>query len=67
MGVVKKLLAEAHIDDHRGSIVRFELNETGIIHIQTNIWRIEMDKSEFRQFAAHCADAGHKLKKNKSV
>lgn len=67
MGVVKKLLAEAQIEERRGSTIRFELNENGIIHIQTDIWRIEMDKGEFRQFATHCADAGRKLRKNKGV
>jgi|TARA_Y100000296_G_C5124116_1_gene231940 hypothetical protein len=68
MGVIEKILSTAEIDEKRGGYVTFELNENpdgGIIHLQNEVWRIEMRVPEFVQFALCCVEAGEKLKRLK--
>jgi|15BtaG_2_1085339.scaffolds.fasta_scaffold01540_8 hypothetical protein len=79
MGVIQKILSVAEVGEKRGLQIEFELNENnhssvpkvnglgGIIHIQNNIWRIEMFLPEFIEFATCCVEAGQKLKKNKNI
>jgi hypothetical protein len=73
MGVIQKVLSEAHTDESRGGVVSFELNEphpaapNGTIHIQNRAWRIEMPTEEFLDFAVCCVEAGYRLKKAKKI
>ena len=79
MGVIQKVLSVAKVSEERGSQIEFELNENdhpsvpkvnglgGVIHIQSNIWRIEMFLPEFLEFAVCCIEAGRRLKKIKGI
>ena len=79
MGVIQKILSVAKISEKRGSQVEIELNENdhhsvpkvnglgGVIHLQNDVWRIEMFLPEFIEFATCCVEAGQKLKKNKNI
>jgi hypothetical protein len=67
MGVIQKILATADISEARGGVIEFELNTCGTIHIQNNIWRLEMGGQEFLDFAVSCVEAGERLKKMKGL
>mgnify|MGYP003308522728 CR=1 FL=1 len=77
MGVIIKDLSVAKVSKERGSEIEFELNENphapkvngvgGVVHIQSNIWRIEMFMPEFVEFADACVRAGYNLKKIKGI
>jgi len=67
MGVIQKILSNAKVGKDRGHSVEFELNQGEKIHIQNNVWRIEMSKKEFIDFATACVEAGDKLKKLKGL
>jgi hypothetical protein len=67
MGVIQKVLSKVEVGKDRGGVVEFEFNKGGRIHIQNKVWRIEMNKEEFIDFASHCVKAGEKLKKLKKL
>lgn len=77
MGKIIKILSRAKVGQNRGGEIEFELNENphapkvdgigGVVHIQTEIWRLEMFMPEFLSFAAACVNAGNKLKKLKGI
>ena len=79
MGIIQKILSVAEISEKRGTQVEFELNENdhpsvpkvnglgGVIHIQNDIWRIEMFLPEFIEFATCCVEAAQNLKKIKGI
>ena len=72
MGSIKKILAKAELVDYPSESLEFELNHgpTGgvdIVHLQTDLWRVEITEGEFREFAETVIAATDKLKKIKGV
>jgi hypothetical protein len=72
MGNIKQNLASVALADYPAKNLEIELNygTTGgkdIVHLQTNLWRIELDDVEFQQFADSIIEAAEKLKKSKKI
>ncbi len=67
MGVITKNLAKINLDDNKCQSLDIELNESNIVHIQNEIYRIEMTIEEFNAFSATCIEAGNKLKQIKNL
>lgn len=67
MGNIRQVLATVDLEDYPSKQLAIEMNHgtTGgrdIVHIQTELWRIELDESEWREFAQAVVKAARKLR-----
>jgi len=62
MGEIEKVLGELRFKDNPAAYFKIELNQGGVIHLQTNCWRIELTVQEFRQFVGSVRNAADRLR-----
>jgi hypothetical protein len=67
MGEIIKNIGKAIFQDNPCEFLEIELNLGGIVHMQTNSWRIELKENEFMEFAKSVVQASEILKKNKNI
>ena len=67
MGEIIKNLGRVNFKDNPCKFIDLEMNLGGIVHMQTNSWRIELNEKEFSQFVDSVIRAAEKLKKNKNI
>ena len=67
MGIVQKILAVCKFDDSLTKYIEIELNQGLIIHLQNDVYRIEMTVGEFREFVESVMRASDRLKKLKEM
>tara|TARA_R110002073_G_scaffold199276_3_gene358342 strand:+ start:564 stop:791 length:228 start_codon:yes stop_codon:yes gene_type:complete len=67
MGVIQKILATAEFDKNKSEFIEIELNQGNIIHFQNDIFRIEMNISEFVEFSSHVIMGANKLIESKNI
>ena len=67
MGVVQKILSEAKFEKNKSEFLEIELNQGDIIHLQNDVFRIEMNINEFVEFASHVIMGANKLIESKNL
>ena len=67
MGVIQKILAKAEFDKNKCEFMEIELNQGNIIHFQNDVFRIEMNLSEFVEFSSHVIMGANKLIESKNI
>ena len=67
MGVIQKILATAKFDTNKSEFIEIELNQGNIIHFQNDIFRIEMNLTEFIDFSSHVIMGANKLIESKNI
>lgn len=61
MGSIQKILSKVEFDENKAEFIDIELNHDGIVHLQNDVFRIEMDIQEFVEFASHVIMGANKL------
>lgn len=61
MGSIDKILSKVEFDKNKVEFLEIELNHGGIIHLQNDVFRIEMPVQEYIEFASHVIMGANKL------
>lgn len=61
MGAIVKILGRVVFRDNPCKYMDMELNKGEIIHLQSNCWRLELNKQEFIEFVDSVCLAAKKL------
>ena len=67
MGVIQKILSKAKFKDNKAEYLEIEQNDGNIIHLQNDVYRIEMRPEEFNEFATHVILGANKLIEMKNI
>jgi len=67
MGEIEKILGKLRFKDNPAAYFNIELNQGGVVHLQTNCWRIELTVQEFKQFVASVSNATDRLRTIKQL
>ena len=67
MGVIQKILSKAEFKDNKSEYLEIEQNDGNIIHLQNDVYRIEMRPEEFNEFATHVILGANKLIEMKNI
>lgn len=67
MGEIRKILGKTTFADNLCEYLDMEINQDGVIHLQTNCWRIELTVGEFKQFVQSVSGAAKSLRAIKKL